>query len=100
MQNLKFIGVPVFMAGQNYYIPSLSYGDFKANYALLSAGPQESDGADSFERFIPVIGMAIRRNYPAVSDDNLRDWLDLNTLPLAIRAVGAASGMTPVSEGE
>jgi hypothetical protein len=35
-----------------------------------------------------------------VTDEQLTDWLDMTTLPLATKAVQAASGITPVSEGE
>lgn len=100
---LNFLGVPIYMNGQNYFVPSLSYQDFKANYALLIAAPPQETGPEMMEFFdarIPVIGMAIRRNYPEVTDDELRGWLDMTTLPLAIQAVGAASGIKPVAEGE
>lgn len=98
---LKYVGVPVYMNGQNYYIPSLSTSQFRQNYELLSTPlPEGSNALDNFNRFIPVIGLAIRRNYPEVADQDLEEWLDLTTFTLAIKAVQSASGMTPVSEGE
>jgi hypothetical protein len=100
-QKLKYLGVPVFMNGQNYYVPSLSTIDFRSNYGLLTSAPPEgSSPTESFERLIPVIGLAVRRNYPDVTDDNLEEWLDLTTFPTIIRAVQGASGLEPVSEGE
>jgi hypothetical protein len=99
---LKYLGVPVFFNGQNYYIPSLGYQDFKQNYEFLTSTP-DVDGPKLFEYFdtlVPIIGKAIRRNYPEVTDEQLTDWLDMTTLPLATKAVQAASGITPVSEGE
>jgi len=103
LEKLKYLGVPVYLNGQNYYIPSLSTRDFKTHYAELSATAKEGEGegpTEAFDRFIPVIGLAIRRNYPDVTDEQLADWLDLHTFRLAIRAAQAASGMTPVSVGE
>jgi hypothetical protein len=98
---LKFLGIPVYMNGQNYYIPSLSTRDFRANYEALTAATPEGAGPfESFDRFTPIIGVAIRRNYPEVTDEQLADWLDLNTFPEAIKALQAASGIVPVSEGE
>jgi hypothetical protein len=98
---LKYLGVPVYLNGQNYYIPSLSTKDFKAHYADLSAEVKEGEGpTEAFDRFIPVIGLAIRRNYPDVTDEQLGDWLDLHTFRLAIKAAQAASGLTPVAVGE
>lgn len=104
MQKLKYLGVPVYMNGQNYYLPSLSYRDFKANYAFLVADPPTPDDAEKmasfFEERVPIVGQAIRRNYPEVTDEMLLEWLDMTTLPIALRACAAASGLVPVSEGE
>jgi hypothetical protein len=101
MAKLKYLGVPVYMNGQNYYIPSLSTRDFKANYELLTtpAADDEKPGA-SFDRYIPVILLAVQRNYPEVTLGDLEDWLDLHTFREAIQAVQAAAGLKPVSEGE
>lgn len=101
-QKLNYLGVPVFLNGQNYYIPSLAYADFKANYELLTSAPKEGNGEifKYFDALLPIIGLAVRRNYPEVTDDDLYGWVDMNSLPLAIEAVQAASGMKPVSEGE
>jgi hypothetical protein len=98
---LNFLGVPVYLNGRNYYIPSLAYPDFKANYALLTApaGNLEGDALFAFmDARIPVIGLAVRRNYSEVTDEQLAAWLDMATLPLAIQAVAAASGIKPVSQ--
>lgn len=100
-QKLKYPGVPVYMNGQNYYIPSLSTRDFKTNYeALTTPLPEGSTALDSFSRYIPIILLAVQRNYPEVTQENLEEWLDLYTFREAIKAVQNASGMTPVSEGE
>ena len=101
-QKLKFPGAPVYFNGQNYIVPSLAFQDFKESYDFLTAVP-DVDGSKIFEYFealVPIIGKAVRRNYPEVTDADLAGWLDMNTLPLAVKAVQAASGMTPVSEGE
>ena len=98
---LNFPGVPVYMNGRKYYIPSLSTRDFTTNYDMLTVGEAEGEKPTvGFERFIPIIGLAVRRNYPDVTDAMLDDWLDLYTFPLAIKAVQSASGMTPVTDAE
>jgi hypothetical protein len=99
-QQLKYLGIPVFMNGQNYYIPSLSTKDFIANEAELIKVIEGETATQQIERFTPIIGLALRRNYPDVTDGQLADLLDLHTFRLAIRAVQAASGMEPVSSGE
>lgn len=101
MQKLKYLGVPVYLNGQNYYIPSLSTRDFRANYeALTVPAGGEQKPLENFDRYIPIIGLALRRNYPGISDEQLEEWLDLHTFLLAVRAVQNASGMQPVAEGE
>jgi hypothetical protein len=101
MQKLKYLGVPIFMNNQNYYIPSLSIVDFRANYEMLTAPPAEDASPfESFDRFMPVIGLAIRRNYPEITDENLAEWLDMTTFQMALEAVRGVSGIVPVSEGE
>jgi len=101
-QKLKFLGVPVYMNGQNYVVPSLSFADFKAHFEFLTAKP-DVEGTKLFEyieRFVPVAGLAIRRNYPDVTDEQLAGWVDLHTASILREAIQAASGLTLVSEGE
>jgi hypothetical protein len=101
MQKLKYLGVPIFMNGQNYYLPSLSTKDFRANYYVLTAPvPEDAGPFASFDRFLPIILLALNRNYPDVIAEQLADWLDLHTFKLAVSAVQDASGIEPVAEGE
>lgn len=101
MQKLKYLGVPIFMNGRNYYIPSLSTKDFRAHYEdLTTPVPEEAGQFASFDRFLPIILLAVNRNYPEITEEQLADWFDLHTFKLAMQAVQAASGIEPVSEGE
>ncbi|MBS1803512.1 MAG: hypothetical protein JST28_09095 [Acidobacteria bacterium] len=104
---LKFPGVPVYLNGQNYFIPSISTRQYKENQAALEGSLDQKDGESVIayairvqEAAVPIIGMALRRNYPHVTDDDLWDWLDAHTFNLAWKATQNASGMTPVTEGE
>ena len=104
-EKLKYPGVPVYMNGRNYYIPSLSVRDFRTNYEVLTkpivaAEDNAKAGLDAMDRFLPIIGLAIRRNYSEVTDGLLEDWLDLLTFKQAMRAVQDTSGLTAVTEGE
>lgn len=101
MQKLKYLGVPLFLNGQNYYIPSLSTLDFRQNYDVLTRPAAPDAGPfDAFDTLVPIVGLAVRRNYPEVTDTMLAEWLDLHTFQLAVKAVQGASGLQPVSEGE
>lgn len=107
MVRLNFPGIPVYMNGRNYCIPSLSTRQYRDFQSILEDPPAPAEGEKAAaylvrvaEAFIPVIGTAIRRNYPEVTNDDLADWLDGTTLMEAWKATQGASGMKPVTEGE
>lgn len=97
---LRYPGVPVYFNGQNYYIPSLSTRDFRANEEKIASASSEAKATETWERYIPIIGLAIRRNYPEMSDELLEEYLDLHTFNEAYKACLNASGARPVAEGE
>ena len=102
-QELPFRGVAVFMGGKEYIVPSLSTRQFRDNYKTLTQsidGDTEQAVLGSFERFIPLIGLALRRNYPEMNDDQLWDLIDLSTFKTIVGAIQAASGMKTVAPGE
>ena len=103
MSEPKYLGVPLFFAGKVHYVPSLSVLQFQQNFELL-ANPLQGDDKDAvnarFKAYIPLIGTALRRNYPDLSDDMLYAELDLNTFALALKSIQNASGMKAVRPGE
>jgi hypothetical protein len=100
-QQLTYQGVPVFLDGRDYIVPSLSVEQFKQHYELLKASPREDENsADFIANRIPIIGAALRRNYPEVTDAQLLEIVDLTTFNQLILAVQGASGMKPVKPGE
>lgn len=100
-QQLKFKGVPVYMNGQNYYIPSLSTRQYQEQQAFLSAGiPDDTSPEKVSTWFHPIILLAINRNYPDVTLEDLQDWLDGVTSPEAIAAVTKQTKLEYVSQGE
>ena len=97
---LKYPGVPVRFNGQNYYIPSLSMRDFRANAEKIANAHQGAAVTDTWDEYLPIVGLAIRRNYPEISDEFLEEHLDLYTFNEAYKACLSASGTQPVGEGE
>lgn len=117
---LKYRGVPVFIAGRELIVPSLSVRQFNEHMALLmdpgvsqdellaaiSAGDQDKITElrhkieERMNRLVPVVGLAIRRNYPEITDEELFDILDLDSFAEVLRAVQSASGMKRVKPGE
>jgi len=100
---VKYRGIAVFFDGREWIVPPLSVRQFRDNIKLLTepVGEVNPDNAvERMSRFVPVIGMALRRNYPDVTDDHLLDALDISTFGEVMRAVQAASGMKVARPGE
>ncbi len=98
-----FKGVPLYLNGKRYIVPSLSLRQFQQNYEALTSPVDSTDNAslgNQFARYVPIIALALQRNYPDVTEDDLYDWLDLTTFREALLTVQAASGMKAVEPGE
>lgn len=101
MEQVKFKGVPFFLNGREYIVPSLSLRQVRENDALLSQSHEAKDAdgiAKLMDLYVPIIGMALRRNYPEVTDGELMEWLDLGNFGEAIRIVQSASGYERVAK--
>lgn len=84
-------------------MPPLSVRQFRENLQLLTEPLGEITAENTAERmgkFVPVIGMALRRNYPDLTDEYLQDALDLRTFIETVTAVQRASGMKAAAPGE
>lgn len=100
-QKLKFLGVPVYMNGQNYYVPSLGWSDYRANYEVLSAPPAEGERMSDFiEKRIPILLLAMQRNYPDVTAAEFDTWVDLLSFGKLADAAAGVTASEAVSEGE
>ncbi|MDP9050469.1 MAG: hypothetical protein M3O31_07055 [Acidobacteriota bacterium] len=111
MSAVRFKGVPFFMAGKQYIIPSLSLKQVEDNHDKLSTtepvpveGAAEVDPINAalatFKTYIPIILMAVQRNYPEVTEANLWEWLDMGNFAEALSIVQAASGFKASTSGE
>jgi hypothetical protein len=100
-ERVKYEGVPVYLNGRNYIIPSLSVKDLKLHYDTMTSSATEGIKlSEVVENFFPVILSAIRRNYPEVTLENLYDWIDLNSFPKVVGAIRAATGLETTTTGE
>ena len=113
----QYLGVPIFFAGKTWLVPSLSVLQFQQYVGIISnptpgvelpedATPEQRSEliqAETTKRFavlIPILGLAMRRNYPEVTDEMLFDQLDLHTFRDVLQAAQAASGLEAVKPGE
>jgi hypothetical protein len=102
-EQTKYRGIAIYFDGREWIVPPLSVRQFRDNLALLTEAIGEVTAANAAERmskFVPVIGMALRRNYPEVKDEELLDMLDLATFVQTFVAVQKASGMKVPKSGE
>lgn len=100
MSQTKYRGVPIVMDGRTFVVPSLSlrqYRDFSEALSTPVEVETKEQLLEAWDKYVPIIGTALRRNYPNLSDESLNDWLDLDSFPEALRAVQNAAGMTKVS---
>lgn len=102
-QGVKYKGVAVFMDGKEWIVPSLSVRQFRDNFEKLTKDMGELSAgnfAEKLTELMPIIKMALNRNYPELSEDQILDMLDLSTFPTVIQAIAAASGMRKAEPGE
>lgn len=95
----NFVGETVNIGGTDYVVPPLSLR------GLIQFEPQlKTFGQDgSLAVAVQLIGSALRRNYPELTDDALTDLLDVPTLQKLIAVVLRVSGVVdngaPSGEG-
>jgi len=108
-EEVKYKGVPFFMNGKDYIVPSLSLKQVEENYGYLAGAASALEGSvddtsktivDTFKMYVPVIGQAIRRNYPEVTDENLWEWLDIGNFSEVLLIVQSQSGFKTAKTGE
>jgi hypothetical protein len=108
-EEVKYKGVPFFMNGRDYIIPSLSLKQVEENYAHIAGAATAFEGSvedsaktivDTFKGYVPIIGKAIRRNYPDVTDENLWEWLDIGNFSEVLVIVQSQSGFKTAKTGE
>lgn len=103
MSHPRFAGVPFFLGGRDLLIPALSLGQVETHYDTLAQMGNLAPGQtaiDVFRMSVPVIGAAVRRNYPEITDAELFDWIDLANFKELAGIVQAAAGFETVRPGE
>jgi hypothetical protein len=101
-------GVEVRLAGRTFTIAPLSFRhlqQFKTQLAeVAEAVNGNPDGVVAFEmlpKMIPLIGAAIRRNNPEVTDDDVTDLVDMGNYTAVFRAILAVNELNrPLGEGK
>lgn len=100
-EKVRFAGIPVYMDGREWIVPPLSVGQFKL-YGKNLMIPGTVDAENFTERLddvLPVIHLALARNYPDLKKEELENMLDLGTFKEVIEAIANASGAKRISSG-
>lgn len=102
-EETKYRGVPVFLGGREYLVPSLSVRQYREHAELLAKPIHAASDAEMIEvldKYVPLIGAAMRRNYPELRDEDLLDMVDLGNFRELVTAISGASGLRVVNPGE
>lgn len=86
-------GVTVRIGRREFIVPPLNIKSLKR--AAKLAPVMEGGGEASFDACVDVIHMAVVRNYPDVTRDDIEEELDAGNLPAVVDAVMEASGFDP-----
>ena len=97
-------GVVVKMGTRDWVIPPLTLGQLRrlapdlGRMTSLSA-PATFD-AETVAAIVRIVGTALRRNHPEVTDEALEEILDLGNVSDVLSAVLAGSGLRRATPGE
>lgn len=83
---------------RDYVVPPLNLRGVKRAQALMPL--LTTDGPESVDAALEVIELAVRRNYPDVTREQLEDEVDLGNLNQLVSAVLALAGFVPKANGE
>jgi hypothetical protein len=91
-------GVVIQMGGHDWQVPPLTLGNLKQLWPKIQKMKMTTDTSalmDQFDDVIELIEVALKRNYPDVTRDELLDLLDMGNLQAVITAVMQGSGLKP-----
>jgi len=93
--NPRLSGVELTLGdGNQYIVPPLTLGMCQ-RFAEVISGHTSADvkGFESITKLLPVLYAAFQRNYPAVTQEQFADLVDLSNYLDVFRAVMKVSGM-------
>jgi len=91
---VKYAGVPV----NDLIVPALSIGQAEEFDALIqTVAPLENEQRTAYaKRLLPLVAVAVRRNYPDMTDAEVARELDFDSFNGAVRAaLGLSNATTP-----
>jgi hypothetical protein len=90
-------GVAVAMAGQDWLVPPLTLGQLRRLMPKVRELTEigASMGEAQIAVLVEIVTVALQRNYPDVSADQVENLLDLGNASVVLNAVLTGSGLKP-----
>ncbi len=81
-------GTPIILGGSEYIVPPLTFPQAQEleRQLQLVLGPSFAGTPGAIKAYLEVIGTAIRRNYPDVTDEQLCPMIDFGNYIAVLRA--------------
>lgn len=93
-------GVTVRLGRRDFVVPPLNLRAVRKIEPLLPALEGKSTELSFIDAAVEVLHLAIVRNYPEITKEEIEEVVDLGNLPGLISAVMAVSGFGPKGPGE
>lgn len=92
-------GTPIKIGRREYVVPALNLKGVRRVQKLLPILEQPSH-PEFFDSALEMLVLAISRNYPDITREQLEEDVDLNSLDRLITATLGAFGFVPKAKGE
>lgn len=99
---VKFEGTAVMMGGREFVAPPLSFGQIKRLKPVLEGldAAQKNGGfnLDAIDGMVQVVHMALSRNYPDLTTEEVEEMLDTANVMKVFAAIMGVSGFVQGGE--
>jgi len=95
----RFKGVAIELGGTTYIVPPLTLGSFEDHADAIKGFDPTAPTPASVRLVVDLLTAALRRNYPEMTRDTVRDLVDLQTMVPVMYALMGVSGAVEGGEG-
>lgn len=89
-------GVKIEMGGQEWIVPPINLKGIRKIQPLLPHLEKlKFDTDEGVNAVVQVVQVALSRNYPEVTAEQIEDMVDMDNLPKIVQAIMNVSGLVP-----
>jgi hypothetical protein len=96
----KYKGVAIVLDGRPYILPAMNGTQFERLLEFNENPNGHAAPLGTYRMMLSVVGATLRRNYPDLTDDMLRDQVESTQLEGLFNALVEASGLKRQATGE